>query len=122
MNHLKSTEETTIWNTRKQVIHKGPRLNGTLVERLGLIALNRTHALVLYLSDQHFNIKFISDMCLEGLIYSFESNTWTQPILNEPCLFRFERYATASEFLEWEAPTWSSITIRGVHYFEKSRQ
>ena len=49
--NLESSGRTTIWNIRKQVFHHGPNLNQTLVDRLGLIALNRSHVLILYLSD-----------------------------------------------------------------------
>ena len=100
-SHDEPKSETLIWNIKKQVYYSGPPLYLPHA-KICPIALNRTHVLILYLSNY--------DMCLKGWIYSFLDFNWNK--MNS-CLYRPQ---ILDEYYEFD---WDDYSIRGIHYFDK---
>ena len=104
----KRSEETIIWNIKKQVYFPGPILDEKLGDEVTLIALNRSHVLALYMVKD-------DSMCLKGLIYSFKKFEWTQ-LNSDHCFFETDHWFSSDEM--WRV----QIVIKGVQHFDKSDQ
>ena len=64
---------TMIWNTRKHRYYPGPSLPDNDINEGCPVALNRTHALILF---QSYDTNSWS--CIKGWIYDFEETKWTK--------------------------------------------
>ena len=100
---LFAKNSTVIWNIRKKVYYPGPTMYLPHT-KVCPIALNRTHVLILHLSN--------FDMCLKGWIYSFLESTWKD--LTKSCLYRPQILDESYDF------DWDDYSIKGIYFFEKT--
>ena len=70
---------TMIWNTKKHHYYSGPSLPDNTITEGCPVALNRTHALILFQSPHDSNLSCqMEHTCIKSWIYDFEETKWTK--------------------------------------------